>query len=146
MDEIRLDVRSLAPPERHPRIFALFDALGPGGALVLISDHEPRPLRAEFDEKRPGAHQWVQRHVGDGRWEVRLRHAGRGTIGSPVSATLSRCSVFRELDATTLDDLAYHSRRMPVKRGHAIVEQAVNWPYLGIVERGIVQATLATPM
>jgi CRP/FNR family transcriptional regulator len=32
-----------------------------------------------------------------------------------------------------------------VKRNHVVAEQAVNWPYVGIVERGVVQASLATP-
>lgn len=144
MDEVRLDVRTLAPPQRHPKIFALFDALTPEGTLVLISDHEPRPLRAEFEHKRPDAHQWAQRHMGDGRWEVRVRQVSIGTAHSPVSATLSRCELLQPLDAESLDHLAYHARRVGVKRNHAIADQAVHWPYVGIVERGIVQATLAT--
>jgi len=146
MDEVRLDVRTLAPPQRHPKIFALFDALSPEGTLVLISDHEPRPLRAEFEHKRPDTHQWAQRHMGDGRWEVRLRQLSIGSTHSPVSATLSRSPLLQHLNSETLDHLAYHARRVGVKRNHAIADQAVHWPYIGIVERGIVQATLATSM
>lgn len=144
MDEVRLDVRTLAPPQRHPRIFALFDELAPEGTLVLISDHEPRPLRAEFEHKRPDAHRWTQRHMGDGRWEVRLRQAGAGPAHSPVSATLSRSLLRQHLDAESLDRLAYHARRVGLKRNQTIADQAIHWPYVGIVERGIVQATIAT--
>ena len=146
LDEARLDVRSIPPPQRHPKIFAMFDALAPGGTLVLISDHEPRPLRAEFDHKRPGAHRWAQRHLGDGRWEVRLSHKDAEIVDAPVAATLSTSLLLQHVDQAALDELAYHVRRISMKRNHMVADQAVDWPYVGIVQRGIVQATLATPM
>ncbi|HEV7180426.1 MAG TPA: DUF2249 domain-containing protein [Candidatus Baltobacteraceae bacterium] len=146
MDDLRLDVRNIPPPERHPKIFALFDALPPGRALVLISDHEPRPLRAEFEHKRPDVHQWVQRHLGDGSWEVRLTYFDAHAQRSPVSSTLAKSPVFESVDRAVLDDLAYHVRRVAVKRNQVVAQQAVNWPYIGVVERGVVQAALITPM
>lgn len=144
MDDVRLDVRTVPLPQRHPKIFAMFDALTPGRALVLTSDHEPRPLRAEFDRKRPGAYHWVQRALGDGRWEVRLSHIESDSTDSSVSQTLSKCPLFQDIDASALDFLAYNARRVPVKRNRIAAEQSVDWPYVGIVERGVVQATLAT--
>ena len=146
MDDVRLDVRPIPPPQRHPKIFAMFDALPPGRTLVLVSDHEPRPLRAEFDHKRPGTHRWVQRHLGDGRWEVRLTHLQGDATHSPILATLSQSLPFEHVASDALESLAYHARRVTIKRGHIVAERAIDWPYLGVVEHGVVQAALATSM
>ena len=43
-----IDVRTIAPRERHPLIFSAFDSLAPGEALELVNDHDPRPLFYQF--------------------------------------------------------------------------------------------------
>jgi uncharacterized protein (DUF2249 family)/hemerythrin superfamily protein len=53
-----LDVRTLPQGEKHPRAVATFDALKPGEAFVLVSDHEPRGLLLELQTKRPRAFEW----------------------------------------------------------------------------------------
>lgn len=141
---VELDVRAIPTWERHPRIFAAYDALRTDETLTLISDHEPRPLRAEFERKRAGGFTWVQRQLGDGRWEVRLTRCDLVGVSAGVASSLARCSVFAGLDARALDDLASRTRRVVIKRSHCVVDQAVNWPYVGIVERGVVQAVLGT--
>ena len=45
---VELDVRSIPPWERHARILATLDGLPLGIELHLTSEHEPRPLRAQF--------------------------------------------------------------------------------------------------
>ncbi|MFC7157448.1 DUF2249 domain-containing protein [Halomarina halobia] len=49
----RLDVREIPPPERHSRIFELFDEMSAGETLEIVNDHEPKPLfyqmKAEVD-------------------------------------------------------------------------------------------------
>ena len=40
-----LDLRTIAPRERHPLIFGRFDALATGQTLQLVNDHNPQPLR-----------------------------------------------------------------------------------------------------
>ncbi|MEO9170738.1 MAG: DUF2249 domain-containing protein [Candidatus Aquilonibacter sp.] len=129
---MHLDVRAIPTWERHPKIFSSFDALVPGQSLVLTSDHEPRPLRAEFNLKRPGRHRWEQRDLGDGRWEVRLSNAGPVT---PASAA-----------AMLAGALESRARRMTVKRRRVLVELGADWPYIGVVESGILAATLTTAM
>lgn len=49
--------------QRHGQIFALFDGLGDDQSLTLTTDHEPRPLHAEFEQKRSGRFSWQQRRV-----------------------------------------------------------------------------------
>lgn len=53
MDSKELDVRDLPPSERHSTIHDAFEEVPSGGELVIVNDHEPRPLfyemRAEVD-------------------------------------------------------------------------------------------------
>ena len=44
-----LDVRVIPPREKHPAIFQTFAALQPGESFVLVNDHDPRPLRYQFE-------------------------------------------------------------------------------------------------
>lgn len=44
----RLDLRDVPPPERHPMIHDSFDALDSGEALVIVNDHDPKPLFYEM--------------------------------------------------------------------------------------------------
>lgn len=141
---LHLDVRSIPLPERHPQIFVLFGSLSVGQTLVLISDHEPRPLRAEFDRKQQGRFGWVQRQLGDGRWEVRIVRKLDFAASSAIAAALFRSPVFAELPQVELEGLAHYVRRAAIKRHHCVTEQGVLWPYVGIVASGIVQAQLTT--
>ena len=43
-----LDVRTLAPAQRHLEILRAFDALRPGDAFILVNDHDPKPLLYTF--------------------------------------------------------------------------------------------------
>lgn len=47
-----LDVRDIAPANRHSMIFEAFDDLDAGEELLLINDHEPRPLFYELQAER----------------------------------------------------------------------------------------------
>ena len=130
---ITLDVRSIPQWERHAQIFAAFESLESGQALLVVTDHEPRPLRAQFDERYGAGYTWTARQLGDGRWEAEIARHRR------------RCGVFADLEDAALADLYSHARQISVKRHQTIVEQGVNWPYAGIVQSGIVQAVLALP-
>jgi uncharacterized protein (DUF2249 family) len=50
-----VDVRPLPHGQKHVRVFGEFERLEPGEAFVLVSDHEPRGLLAEFQAKRRGS-------------------------------------------------------------------------------------------
>ena len=43
-----LDVRDIPPADRHPKIHAAFEALAAGETLIIVNDHEPKPLFYEF--------------------------------------------------------------------------------------------------
>src|SRR5665213_4385232 len=44
-DVRQLDVRHLAPAQRHETIFAAYHGLAPETGYVLVNDHDPKPLR-----------------------------------------------------------------------------------------------------
>lgn len=67
-----LDVRDMAPRERHPTILDTFDALPSGGAFELVNDHDPKPLRYQFDAELPGRFTWAYLEEGPEVWRVRI--------------------------------------------------------------------------
>ena len=72
MAEPELDVRNVPPRERHPLIFATFDHLAPGQALILVNDHDPKPLFYQFQAERPGLVSWEPLEEGPERWAIRV--------------------------------------------------------------------------
>ena len=70
-----LDVRRIAPPERHRLIFETFENLGPGAFFVLVNDHDPRPLYYQFAAERPGTFTWDYQEQGPRVWRVRIGKA-----------------------------------------------------------------------
>ena len=67
-----LDVRSIPPRERHPTIFRLFDALESGTSFTLVNDHDPVPLRYQFEAERPRAFAWTYLEQGPELWRVEI--------------------------------------------------------------------------
>jgi uncharacterized protein (DUF2249 family) len=68
----RLDVRVIPPREKHPAIFQAFDALAPGDAVELVNDHDPFPLRYQFDAERPESFRWEYLESGPIVWRVAI--------------------------------------------------------------------------
>jgi len=129
---------------RHALIFARFDALPDEGSLDLVTDHEPRPLRAEFEETRAGTFAWEQRRVGEGHWRATIRKLAGSSLDRSFEA-LRRSAVFGCATAAELRGLASHARFATVRRGRAVVEQGILWPYVGVVAAGAVAAMLIAP-
>ena len=68
-----LDVRDLAPRERHPLIFARLDALKVGETLRLVNDHDPKPLRYQLMAEQPDMFSWEPEEQGPERWAILIR-------------------------------------------------------------------------
>lgn len=71
-DPVTLDVRDLAPRDRHARIFATFDALRPGQVLRLVNDHDPKPLKYQFAAEHAAEATWEPEKMGPEVWVVRI--------------------------------------------------------------------------
>lgn len=69
---LELDVRVIPPRDKHPAIFRTFDGLAEGQAMVIINDHDPRPLRYQFLAERPDSFEWTYEAEGPEIWRVRI--------------------------------------------------------------------------
>ncbi|MBU6260658.1 MAG: DUF2249 domain-containing protein [Burkholderiales bacterium] len=74
----RIDVREIAPYQRHALIFERFDALEPGQALELVADHDPRPLRAQFEARSPRGFDWSYLEAGPALWRLQITRLAAG--------------------------------------------------------------------
>ena len=70
-----VDVRAIPPRQRHPTIFSAFDALFPGEALLLVNDHDPKPLFYQFQAESRGQFTWDYLEAGPQVWRVRIGKA-----------------------------------------------------------------------
>jgi uncharacterized protein (DUF2249 family) len=70
--ETLVDVREIAPRDRHPLIFDTFDGLAAGQSMMLVNDHDPRPLYYQFLHERSGQFEWTNVQEGPEEWRVRI--------------------------------------------------------------------------
>jgi len=66
-------VRDLSPAHRHEVVLARVASLGYGRSLVILSDHEPKPLRRWLEDLLPGSYEWTYLAKGPDLWQVRVR-------------------------------------------------------------------------
>jgi len=67
-----VDVRSLAPGQRHAKIFQLVDELAPGASFILVNDHDPKPLYYQLEAEYPRQFSWTYRERGPDVWRVEI--------------------------------------------------------------------------
>lgn len=72
IDKATIDVRTIPPRERHPLIFSTFDDLAAGESLLLINDHDPKPLRYQFQAEHTDQFDWHYLEQGPDVWQVRI--------------------------------------------------------------------------
>ena len=81
--ETTIDVRSMPPRERHPRIFSTFDSIAAGDAILLINDHDPKPLFYQFQAERTGQVAWKPQEQGPERWVIRIEKVADAPASAP---------------------------------------------------------------
>jgi len=65
------------PPQlKHKVIFETFDRLAGGEAMLLINDHDPRPLRYQFEATRSGQFTWEYLEQGPDVFRVKIGKIG----------------------------------------------------------------------
>jgi uncharacterized protein (DUF2249 family) len=67
-----VDVRRLAPRDRHPLIFRAFEALNPGESMQLVNDHDPKPLYYQFQAELGPVFDWDYLEQGPEVWRVNI--------------------------------------------------------------------------
>ena len=78
----RVDVRTIAPRDRHPLVFSTFGSLAPGEAMELVNDHDPQPLYHRFSADFPGQFAWDYLERGPATWRVAITRTGKAAAGS----------------------------------------------------------------
>jgi uncharacterized protein (DUF2249 family) len=87
-----LDIRAIPPHDRHPVIFSRFNALAVGQSLQLLNDHNPQPLRAQFEDRVFGQFEWVVLESGPVVWQVQITRVADASAPSAGVSGDSCCS------------------------------------------------------
>lgn len=77
-----LDVRVIPPRDKHPTIFRTFEELPEGASFDLVNDHDPFPLRYQFEAQRSGEFEWTYVETGPEVWRVRIGRIAKSADGS----------------------------------------------------------------
>ncbi|WP_217914832.1 DUF2249 domain-containing protein [Miltoncostaea marina] len=80
--EARLDLTSLPRPQRHRTVIATLEALDPLTPLVVVTDHEPAPLRAQLERRYGPRLRWDVRRRTPERVEVAIRLGPAEDVGA----------------------------------------------------------------
>lgn len=67
-----LDLRTIPVFERHPTIFDTWERLEQEGTLQLINDHDPKPLKYQFDAEYKDRFTWEYVSKGPEDWVVNI--------------------------------------------------------------------------
>lgn len=70
---VDLDLRPIMVFERHEKIFQVWDALKAGETLRIINDHDPKPLRYQFEVEYKGKYEWEYEQSGPKDWVVKIK-------------------------------------------------------------------------
>lgn len=80
-----LDLRDVPRSQRHPLVFAKFDALAVGESFELVNDHDPIPLHRQMDAMRPEQAEWSYVERGPEAFRIRVRRVAP-LSGPPIPA------------------------------------------------------------
>ena len=86
-----IDVRGIAPRDRHPLIFSAFRGLEVGERMELINDHDPKPLYYQFQQEAPGTFEWKYLVAGPETWHVAITRVGSNRSRSEGSCCGGGC-------------------------------------------------------
>ncbi|MDP2247428.1 MAG: DUF2249 domain-containing protein [Nitrosomonadales bacterium] len=70
--KVTVDVRNVIPRDRHPLIFDTYIQLGSGEAMLLVNDHDPKPLFYQFQAELGENFSWDYIEQGPEVWQVRI--------------------------------------------------------------------------
>jgi len=139
---VTLDARSLQPATRTELILDTFDKLQIGGAVEINEETDPRALRNEMAQLRPGRFSWDARNLGGNRWTIRLERIDENADGETF---LTHVAAFRSAKPATIKELASQMSERSYRAGDTIFDEGEGWPHLGIVKSGKIIYTLLSP-
>ncbi len=90
---LELDVRMLPPREKHPVIFMKFDNLKDGELMIIVNDHDPKPLYYQLMAERGNIFEWDYLKDGPDVWRIKITKKGK-TIGEIAAEDVRKVKVF----------------------------------------------------
>jgi len=69
---VTLDLRPLPPYQRHSLIFETWGGLAAGQTLKIINDHDPKPLKYQFQFEHADTFEWEYVQSGPVDWVVNI--------------------------------------------------------------------------
>lgn len=70
-----LDARAIPHAIRHATVFGALSAIKPGGSMILVAPHDPKPLLAQIAEREHGAISVSYLQQGPDAWRLKLTRA-----------------------------------------------------------------------
>lgn len=67
-----INVPDFPPREKHPTILNGFDELQSGEVMLIVNDHDPRPLQYQFMMEREDQFTWEYLEQGPETWRVAI--------------------------------------------------------------------------
>jgi len=86
-----VDARILPIPQKHPTIFRTFEGLKSGEAMLLVNDHDPKPLYYQFAAERSGQFEWRSVESGPEVWKVEIRRIAPASAAQQPAEALGCC-------------------------------------------------------
>ena len=86
-----VDARTLPIPQKHPTIFRTFEGLPVGQAMLLVNDHDPKPLYYQFAAERTGQFEWHYLENGPEVWQVEIRRTTEPSVAEKPAQLLGCC-------------------------------------------------------
>jgi hemerythrin-like domain-containing protein/uncharacterized protein (DUF2249 family) len=86
-----VDARILPIPQKHPTIFRTFEGLPVGEAMLLVNDHDPKPLYYQFAAERTGQFAWRYLENGPEVWQVEIRRTAAPPPAEKPAEALGCC-------------------------------------------------------
>src|SRR5574341_1140537 len=87
-----VDARVLPIPQKHPTIFRAFEGLMAGEAMLLVNDHDPKPLYYQFAAERTGQFEWRYLESGPDVWKVQIRRIAPAAVAQQPAEALGCCA------------------------------------------------------
>ena len=94
-----IDVRVIEPKYKHLRIFEMFDQLEKGEQLLIINDHDPKPLYYQLLAERGNIFDWKYVMNGPEEWRVEIQmrlHNEESSIGEIAAKDIKKVAVFKK--------------------------------------------------
>lgn len=95
-----LNVTLLEPRMKHPTIFMRFDELNEGEDLIILNDHDPKPLYYQLLAERGNIFFWEYLQSGPQWWRIKIKkrvvNEGEETIGQLVAQDYRKAQIFKK--------------------------------------------------